>query len=254
MPEDGATAGPDHGHSRTVGSSQPIFTVVFDLGLTTEQRRVRCPFGMRCCCYVDLLSLDLARAAPCCAKRTMINVCAWLYWKGGYLAGTQARTRAPIVPCACVRGHGTPNTFVHPPTDTSFSGATAFACSCPSCPHAHSHTHAHARTHARTCTHTHMHTMPSSTRARAQELRRKHPWVTQWLPFVYNNYPPHADIRVALGEYAWKPLAMRAVAATRHGRLLWLDAGVRITDDGALSNAFAHVQQHQFYTTDTGGQ
>ena len=42
------------------------------------------------------------------------------------------------------------------------------------------------------------------------------------MPFVYSNYPPHADIRVASGEYAWKPLALRDVGATRGGRLLWL--------------------------------
>lgn len=42
--------------------------------------------------------------------------------------------------------------------------------------------------------------------------------------FPYENYPPHFDIRVDAGVYAWKPIIIAGVMRER-GAVLWLDAG-----------------------------
>jgi hypothetical protein len=43
--------------------------------------------------------------------------------------------------------------------------------------------------------------------------------------FPFEQYPPHVDIKVNCGEYAWKPIIVADVLAETGGAILWLDAG-----------------------------
>jgi hypothetical protein len=43
--------------------------------------------------------------------------------------------------------------------------------------------------------------------------------------FAFENYPAHVDIRVARGQYAWKPIIIAEVFRSVGGMVLWLDAG-----------------------------
>ncbi len=43
--------------------------------------------------------------------------------------------------------------------------------------------------------------------------------------FPFEKYPPHVDIRVARGQYAWKPIIVADLLVEFGGSVLWLDAG-----------------------------
>jgi hypothetical protein len=49
--------------------------------------------------------------------------------------------------------------------------------------------------------------------------------------FAFAAHPPHVDIDVAAGEYAWKPILISDVARARGGLILWLDAGDLVFGD-----------------------
>jgi hypothetical protein len=44
-------------------------------------------------------------------------------------------------------------------------------------------------------------------------------------PFPFEKYPPHLNIKVNRGEYAWKPVIIAGTAKTNEGGVLWLDSG-----------------------------
>jgi hypothetical protein len=48
--------------------------------------------------------------------------------------------------------------------------------------------------------------------------------------FDFQKYPPFLDIRVAAGEYAWKPQLVRDVAGEAREIVCWMDAGNMITE------------------------
>jgi hypothetical protein len=43
--------------------------------------------------------------------------------------------------------------------------------------------------------------------------------------FRFQDYPPHVDIRVEAGQYAWKPIIIADLLQHLGGMILWLDAG-----------------------------
>jgi hypothetical protein len=43
--------------------------------------------------------------------------------------------------------------------------------------------------------------------------------------FRFGDYPPHVDIRVEAGQYAWKPIIIADLLRQLGGMILWLDAG-----------------------------
>jgi hypothetical protein len=69
--------------------------------------------------------------------------------------------------------------------------------------------------------------------------------------FRYRRYPPHVNINVARGQYAWKPIIINEVAAASGGTVCWMDAGNVLTS--GLSDLRAHVREHGFYSTRSSG-
>jgi hypothetical protein len=50
--------------------------------------------------------------------------------------------------------------------------------------------------------------------------------------FLFKNYPPHLNIEVNAGEYAWKPAIINEVASKYPGSLiLWCDSGNKILNN-----------------------
>jgi hypothetical protein len=69
--------------------------------------------------------------------------------------------------------------------------------------------------------------------------------------FQYGQYPPHLNIRVNKGQYAWKPVIINEVAAEHGGVVCWMDAGNVLTSD--LSALRAYVGAHGFYAPHSSG-
>lgn len=58
----------------------------------------------------------------------------------------------------------------------------------------------------------------------AAVLRRKYPGY-ELIAFPFSEYPPHFDIRVRAGEYAWKPVIVWEAIRRRNERVCWMDSG-----------------------------
>ena len=52
----------------------------------------------------------------------------------------------------------------------------------------------------------------------------------EWRRFEFEKYPAYFDIRVKAGEYAWKPVIIGNLLEEVGGPVLWLDAGVVVTE------------------------
>lgn len=53
--------------------------------------------------------------------------------------------------------------------------------------------------------------------------RLKEKWEVRRFPF--EKYPPHFDMRVGMGQYAWKPVIVVDTLRETGGNVLWMDAG-----------------------------
>ena len=71
--------------------------------------------------------------------------------------------------------------------------------------------------------------------------------------FDFETHPPHFNIAIARGQYAWKPVIIQRVLG-KCDSVLWLDAGDRVTP-GALDNAFKYLRNSDngFLSTQTSG-
>jgi hypothetical protein len=69
--------------------------------------------------------------------------------------------------------------------------------------------------------------------------------------FPFDAYPPHLDISVAAGEYAWKPIIVSDVARERSGLVLWMDAGDFVFDD--LEWIWTTIAVEGIYTPTSSG-
>jgi hypothetical protein len=84
-------------------------------------------------------------------------------------------------------------------------------------------------------------------------VRERYPWVTL-RRFDYSTYPDWFDIRVARGEYAWKPVIIKEMLDSTAHQVLWLDStGDRLTSPSVLQNAFAIIKQNGWVSTKTSG-
>jgi hypothetical protein len=70
--------------------------------------------------------------------------------------------------------------------------------------------------------------------------------------FDYSKYPPYYDIKVAAGEYAWKPALIKETRQALGQRTyLWLDAGDRI--QRPLDKIFLFLDTKGFFSNATHG-
>jgi hypothetical protein len=69
--------------------------------------------------------------------------------------------------------------------------------------------------------------------------------------FNFSKYPPHFDLHVAFGEYAWKPAIMREVLAD-FSSVLWLDSGDYIVSK--MDTIWSKLKKHGFYTSPSAGR
>jgi len=69
--------------------------------------------------------------------------------------------------------------------------------------------------------------------------------------FDYARYPEHFDIRVAAGQYAWKPAIIHEAAREHEGYLVWLDAGDLLV--GPLRSTRALLSDFGLYSPSSGG-
>ena len=69
--------------------------------------------------------------------------------------------------------------------------------------------------------------------------------------FDFATQPPHVDIRVNRGEYAWKPIIVADALAELGGLVLWLDAGNLVFGD--LARVKSILVTHGVYTPLSGG-
>ena len=71
--------------------------------------------------------------------------------------------------------------------------------------------------------------------------------------FDFSSYPEYFDVRVARGEYAWKPIIIKEVLDSFAEKVLWLDSGDRLTSPEALARCFQHIDNLGYVTTQTSG-
>lgn len=69
--------------------------------------------------------------------------------------------------------------------------------------------------------------------------------------FAYENFPPHFNIRVQAGQYAWKPAIMFSVLQEAREPICWMDAGNVLTEP--LTAVRAAVDKHGFYSPSSRG-
>ncbi|WP_370678199.1 hypothetical protein [Pleomorphomonas sp. PLEO] len=70
-------------------------------------------------------------------------------------------------------------------------------------------------------------------------------------PFLFGEYPEWMNIRVAAGEYAWKPTIIGMVIQECDGPLLWMDAGDVITCK--LNRTYAEIARRGFFSPSSSG-
>ena len=69
--------------------------------------------------------------------------------------------------------------------------------------------------------------------------------------FDFSKYPPYFNIRIAAGEYAWKPVIIEEVAKQRSGIVWWMDAGNIIS--APLTDYIQKNREAGFWQTSSGG-
>jgi len=69
--------------------------------------------------------------------------------------------------------------------------------------------------------------------------------------FPFENHPPHLDIRVARGQYAWKPVIIADTLRECGGSVLWLDAGNLLV--APLTRIRKVLRRHGLYCPLSGG-
>jgi hypothetical protein len=74
-------------------------------------------------------------------------------------------------------------------------------------------------------------------------------WEVRGFPF--EAYPPHVDIRVNRGQYAWKPIIIADGLKEVAGMVLWLDAGNLVL--GPLDNVRRRLLTDGVYSPRSGG-
>jgi hypothetical protein len=82
------------------------------------------------------------------------------------------------------------------------------------------------------------------TRSQRRLARRAFPCRLETFDFA--RYPPHLNIKVSRGQYAWKPTIVDEVARKYGGWVCWMDAGNVLISD--LSSLRSHVREHGFYS------
>jgi hypothetical protein len=90
------------------------------------------------------------------------------------------------------------------------------------------------------------------TDAQISVLRIDYPW-TMLRTFNYSDFPPHFNISVAAGEYAWKPIIVKEMLDTTTSAVLWLDSGDRLTKTSTLHDAFELIARDGHLTTTSPG-
>jgi Protein of unknown function (DUF1647) len=69
--------------------------------------------------------------------------------------------------------------------------------------------------------------------------------------FDFSAYPAYFNIRIAAGEYAWKPTIIAEVAKQHSGVVWWMDAGNIITE--SLTPTFQNILETGFFYSSSGG-
>ena len=69
--------------------------------------------------------------------------------------------------------------------------------------------------------------------------------------FLFDNYPPHMNIEVNAGEYAWKPIIVSEICSQNNAYVLWCDSGNII--DKRLSWIRRIIQRDGIYCPDSPG-
>jgi FkbM family methyltransferase len=85
--------------------------------------------------------------------------------------------------------------------------------------------------------------LQTDQREKIQNLCRKHSYILE--TFDYNNYPPHLNINVFRGAYAWKPNIIREVGDKYKGLVLWMDSGNLIKQD--IDTFWSTIEKEGFY-------
>jgi hypothetical protein len=69
--------------------------------------------------------------------------------------------------------------------------------------------------------------------------------------FPFSEYPPHLNIDVNAGEYAWKPAIIWRELEARHRSVCWMDAGNRLRMP--IARVRLDLLTHGFYSTESSG-
>jgi hypothetical protein len=70
--------------------------------------------------------------------------------------------------------------------------------------------------------------------------------------FKFRDYPPHFNIRVNAGEYAWKPVIIHNVLEEFKGTVVWLDAGCKLAS--GLDRFRQSVAEHGMHSPRSPGE
>ncbi len=87
------------------------------------------------------------------------------------------------------------------------------------------------------------------TQPQLRKLTRKFSYEIR--KFDYSKFPTYFNIRIAAGEYAWKPVIIEEVAKQRGDIIWWMDAGNIIT--APLNTYIEETRKSGFWRTTSGG-
>jgi hypothetical protein len=79
---------------------------------------------------------------------------------------------------------------------------------------------------------------------------KQSPDVDEFRTFDFSQYPAHFDLKVAIGEYAWKPAIIKE-ALEDYPAVLWLDSGDYL--QSSLDIVFSKLKKNGFYTSPSAG-
>ena len=75
----------------------------------------------------------------------------------------------------------------------------------------------------------------------------------EYRPFDYASYPPHFNIKIHAGKYAWKPTIIEEVAERDLNLVYWIDSGLVISLNCVDFDSDAkHCLEHGIYTPRNG--
>lgn len=69
--------------------------------------------------------------------------------------------------------------------------------------------------------------------------------------FDYSKYPPHVNIKINAGEYAWKPIILHEVCTKYGGHVVWCDSGTYF--NGRQTRLRQVIDVEGFYTPSSQG-